>query len=72
VKVNHNIMDRTWIHLRDGTGEEGRNDLTITTTGPAPAVGATALVSGTLSTNKDLGAGYKYEVLIEDAKITAE
>lgn len=72
VKANHNIMDRNWVHLRDGTGDEGKNDLTITTKGDVPAVGTTVLVTGTLTTDKDLGAGYKYEVLIEDAKLVAE
>lgn len=72
VKANHNIMDRNWVHLRDGTGAEGSNDLTVTTKGDVPAVGSTVLVSGTLTTDKDLGAGYKYEVLIEDAKLVAE
>jgi predicted small lipoprotein YifL len=72
VKVNVNIMDRSWVHLRDGTGKDGGNDLTVTTKGPAPAVGSTVLASGVLTTNKDFGAGYRYEVLIEDAKLVVE
>lgn len=72
VKSNDNIMDRTWVHVRDGTGEDGRNDLTITTKGPAPATGSTVLVTGTLTTDKDLGAGYKYEVIVEDGTITPQ
>lgn len=72
VKANHNIMNRNWVHLRDGTGAEGSNDLTVTTKNDVPAVGTTVLVTGTLTTDKDLGAGYKYEVLIEDAKLVAE
>jgi hypothetical protein len=72
VKTNENIMGRAWVHVRDGTGAEGRNDLTVTTTDPVPGLGDTVLVSGTLSTDKDLGAGYTYEVIIEDAKIVSE
>lgn len=72
VKVNANIMGRTWVHLRDGTGAEGKNDVTVTTAGPAPAIGATALVSGKLATDKDLGMGYKYEIIVEDATIKTE
>lgn len=72
VKANPNIMDRTWIHLRDGTGEDGKNDLTITSSDPPPKLGATVLVTGTLSTGKDIGAGYKYDVLVENAKIVVE
>lgn len=72
VKANANIMDRTWVHLRDGTGEEGRNDLTITTKDAPPPIGATVLLTGTLTTNKDLGAGYSYEVIVEDGTLVAE
>ena len=45
--------------------------MTITTTTTAK-LGDTVLVTGTLSTNKDFGAGYKYAVIIEDAKVTVE
>lgn len=72
VKVNSNIMGKTWVHLRDGTGAEGRNDVTVTTTGGVPNIGETALVKGTLAADKDLGMGYKYEVIIEDATIQGE
>ena len=30
------------------------------------------LVTGKISTNRDFGAGYKYSVIIEDAKVTVE
>jgi len=32
--------------------------------------GDTVLVRGTLVTDKDFGAGYRYEVIIEDAEVT--
>jgi hypothetical protein len=72
VKVNSNIMGKTWVHLRDGTGTEGKNDVTVTTTGGVPNIGETALVKGTLAADKDLGMGYKYEVIIEDATLQGE
>jgi hypothetical protein len=72
VKTNENIMGRSWVHVRDGSGEEGKNDLTVTTKDPVPDVGDMVVVSGTLATDKDLGAGYSYEVIIEDAKIVTE
>jgi len=71
VKYNSQIMDRNWIHLRDGTGVPGANDLTVTTADTAK-VGDTVLVNGTLVLNKDFGHGYKYEVLLENAKLTVE
>jgi len=71
VKYNENIMGKNWLHIQDGTGAEGTNDLTVTTAGTAK-VGDTVLVSGVLVTDKDFGYGYKYGVLIEDAKVTVE
>ena len=72
VKVNPDIMDRNWLHIRDGSGEAGTNDLTVTTTGDVPAVGDTVLVSGTLGLNRDFGMGYQYPVIVEDAEVTVE
>ena len=31
VKFSANVMGKNWIHLKDGTGEQGKNDVTITT-----------------------------------------
>ncbi len=71
VKFTPQIMGVNWIHLRDGTGSEGTNDLTVTT-GDAAKVGDTVLVTGMATTNKDFGAGYKYDVILENAKVVAE
>jgi hypothetical protein len=72
VKVNANIMGKNWLHVRDGTGEENANDLTVTTTGQLPSVGDTVLVTGTVTLDKDYGMGYTYPVIIEDAQVTVE
>jgi hypothetical protein len=72
VKVNANIMGKNWLHVRDGSGEEGTNDLTITSTGTAPEVGDTVLVTGTVALNRDFGMGYQYPVIVEDAEVTVE
>lgn len=71
VKYNANILNKNWVHVQDGTGEPGHNDLLVTTT-DAAKVGATVLVEGKLALNKDFGAGYKYELLVEEAKVTVE
>jgi hypothetical protein len=71
VKYNEQIMGKNWLHLRDGTGTEGSNDLLVTT-GAKAKVGDTVLVTGKVSTNKDFGMNYKYAVLIEDAKVVVE
>jgi len=70
-KFTGQVMGKNWIHVQDGTGGAGSNDVTVTSNASA-AVGNTVLVRGKLSTDRDLGFGYKYEVLIEDATVTVE
>ena len=72
VKTNPDIMGKNWLHVRDGSGAEGTNDLTITTAGTLPNVGDTVVVTGNVSLNKDFGMGYAYDVLIEDAQVAVE
>ena len=72
VKTNANIMGKNWLHVRDGSGADGTNDLTVTTAGAIPNVGDTVVVTGPVVLNKDFGMGYVYDVLIEDAQVTVE
>jgi len=71
VKFSPQIMGKNWIHIQDGTGEAGSNDLTVTTSATAN-VGDTVVISGILAADKDFGYGYQYSVLVEDAEVTAE
>ncbi len=68
VKFNSQIMGKNWIHLQDGTGKPGSDDLTITTQDSAN-VGDTILVKGKIVYNKNFGSGYKYKVIMEEARI---
>ena len=72
VKSNAGIMGKNWLHIRDGSGAEGTNDLTVTTIEVLPNVGDTVLVSGVVELNKDFGMGYQYDIIIEDADVTVE
>ena len=72
VKTNPNIMGKNWLHVRDGSGAEGTNDLTVTTAGTVPNVGDTVVVKGTVALNKDFGMGYQYDIIVEDAEVTVE
>lgn len=73
VKFNSNIMGKNWIHIQDGSGKEGTNDLTVTTAPDQGAnVGDKVLVTGTVTANKDVGAGHKYLVILEEGTITVE
>ena len=71
VKYTANIMGHNWLHIQDGTGTSGTNDLTVTTDGTAK-IGDLVLVRGTAATNKDFGAGYSYELIIEEATVAVE
>lgn len=69
VKVNKEIMGKNWVHIQDGTGSNGRFDLTITTM-DSPAIGEEVTVEGLISLDRDFGSGYFYEVIMEDAKVS--
>lgn len=69
VKFNSGIMGKNWVHIKDGSGKSGTNDLTATTKDSAK-IGDKVVVTGTLAVGKDFGAGYKYEAIIEDATVT--
>lgn len=68
IKFIPKIMGKNWIHIQDGTGKEGMDDLTVTSTDNAKP-GEVVLISGKIAYNKDFGAGYVYPVIIEDASI---
>jgi hypothetical protein len=72
VKANAGIMGKNWLHIRDGSGAEGTNNLTVTTIDVLPNVGDTVLVSGVIELNKDFGMGYQYDLIIENADVTVE
>ena len=71
VKVNAGIMGTNWLHVRDGSGAEGSNNITITT-GQMADVGDVVLVTGVLTVNKDFGMGYQYDAIIENAELMVE
>jgi predicted aspartyl protease len=71
VKYNAQILGKNWLHIRDGSGAPGTNDLTVTTTATAK-VGDLVLVTGKLGTDRDFGSGYKYPLIIEDATVVVQ
>ena len=68
VKVNNGIMKRNFLHIQDGTGGQGTNDVTITSDQTAN-VGDEVTVTGTVVLNRDFGFGYMYPILIEQSTI---
>jgi len=69
VKVNNGIMKRNFLHLQDGSGGEGTNDVTITSD-QTSNVGDEVTVIGTVVLDTDFGFGYKYPLIVENAKIS--
>ncbi|HEY0887070.1 MAG TPA: OB-fold nucleic acid binding domain-containing protein [Ramlibacter sp.] len=69
VKINSGIQGLNWVHLRDGSGSaaNGTNDL-IVTTKEVLKVGDIVTLKGVVRTDKNLGAGYVYKVLVEEGK----
>ena len=63
-------MGKNWIHLQDGTGNPMQNshDLVVTSA-ETVEVGSIVTIEGTLAAEKDFGAGYKYDAIVEDAAI---
>lgn len=63
-KVNANIMDRNWIHLKSN-----RDDAqgVVATSSHSPLAGESITLKAIVRLDKDFGAGYVYPILLEDA-----
>jgi hypothetical protein len=72
VKVSQGILGRDWVHVQDGTGEEGStNNLVFRTAiGASPKVDDEVTAKGRLEIDKDFGMGYFYNAIVEDATVT--
>jgi hypothetical protein len=71
VKYTADIMKINWVHLQDGTRTDNSFDLTITTN-DVTKVGDVVTIEGTVTLKKDFGAGYFYEVIIENGKLITQ
>lgn len=70
VKVTPGVQGKTFLHLRDGSGDASKheNDLAATTQA-VPKRGDVITLEGTLGTDVDIGIGYHYPVLLQNAKV---
>jgi hypothetical protein len=70
VKFTPAVLGMNWIHLRDGSGSasDGTNDVLVTTKDEAK-IGDVVSVKGVVHTDRDLGSGYSFKVLIDDATL---
>ncbi len=71
VKVNDQVMGKNWVHIQDGSGNSGNFDLTITTQADVE-VGDEVIFKGKLTLNKDFGAGYFYDLIMEDGELVSK
>jgi hypothetical protein len=65
VKVNYNIMGKNWVHIQND--ENKGQDFTLTTNDQVME-GEEATFTGTIHLDKDFGAGYRYAVIMENAR----
>lgn len=70
VKFTGGVMGKNWIHLRDGSGSstDNTNDVVVTTMDETQ-VGDVVVAKGVVRTDVNLGSGYSYAVLVDDAKL---
>ncbi|WP_297762904.1 hypothetical protein [uncultured Muriicola sp.] len=66
VKVNANILDRNWLHLKDGSKDDF--DL-IVTSDEQVQKGNKITIRGIVRLNADFGSGYSYPILIENGRL---
>ncbi len=62
-KINPNIMNRNWIHIKDGSQDE--YDMVVTTNSYVPE-GKEFMMRAVVHLNRDFGAGYAYDLILED------
>jgi hypothetical protein len=67
-KYTPGVMGKNWIHIQDGTESNKKFDLAVTSS-EETKIGDKVTLEGKISLNKDLGYGYFFDVLMEDATI---
>ena len=70
VKINIQILGKNWIHLQDGTENDEGSILDLTITSDEEVnVGDVVTMEGIIVLDKDFGAGYRYDVIMEEAVV---
>ena len=64
-------MNKNWVHVQDGSGDDKVYDLTVTTLEKVN-VGDIVNFSGKIVLKKDFGMGYFFEVLMEDGLLVLQ
>ena len=69
VKISKGIMSKDWIHIQDSSATPKKNKVIFTAKMDSAnvEVGDMVTARGTLKAKVDIGAGYFYEVLVENS-----
>ena len=59
-------MDRNWLHIQDGSQNDF--DLVVTSNSFVPE-GSKITIRAVVSLNRDFGAGYKYDLILENGAL---
>lgn len=70
VKYTAEVLGENWVHLRDGSGSatDNTHDVLVTTKDQAK-IGDIVVAKGVVHIDRDLGSGYSYKVLVEEATL---
>jgi hypothetical protein len=70
VKYTPAVLGKNWIHLRDGSGSaDAKTNDVLVTTKDETKIGDVVLVKGVVRTDVDLGSGYTYTVMVDEATL---
>ncbi|NCS65873.1 MAG: hypothetical protein COZ79_04050 [Hydrogenophilales bacterium CG_4_8_14_3_um_filter_62_83] len=69
MKISRNILGKNWITLSDSTGT-APTDSIVAVSKESPTVGDIVVCSGNLKADVNLGTGYQYKALIEEAQFS--
>ena len=64
IKSTPNVMGKNWVHVSDGNDHQ-----VVCTTQAEVSPGQSITLKGHVTLDKDIGAGYFYEVLLEDCEV---
>jgi hypothetical protein len=68
IKINPAIMSRNWVHITAKLADDNNHNLTITCQDNVE-IDQLVTFKGQVSLNRDFGAGYTYQIIMENAKL---
>ena len=72
VKVTAGGLGKTYLRLRDGSGARPEERELVVTSQVEAQLGVVSTFEGTLRTQVDVGIGFRYPVMLADAKVVAD